>query len=50
MSEKEVIVSTKVVTGTLFLNSKPFYVLFDSYAYLFVYIHPNCIVIEFGKR
>jgi len=30
MSKKEAIISGTVVTGTLFLNSKPFYILFDS--------------------
>jgi len=30
MSDKEVVASTTVATKALFLNSKPFYVLFDS--------------------
>jgi len=48
MSKKEIATSGMVVTGTLFLNSKLFCVLFDSGCYSFIYIHPIYHVIEPG--
>ena len=47
--KKEAIVSGTFVTGTLFLNSKPFLVLFGSGATHW-FISPNYVAIELTKR
>ena len=50
MSKKEATTSSTVVSGTLFINSKPFCVLFDSSADSFFYIYMICYTIEPGEQ
>jgi len=51
MSKKEAATYSTVVTGTLFLNSKPFCALCDSFGcFAFVYIYPICHAIELQGR